>query len=404
MATTTTAQTPSANSLAPSNALTNTNGNNFLLFNGYWLDLQSFVTTSLNLPLTQGDFTTKYGTFSDMNQVTNCITQLNNIAQLSSTMGNPNTLQAKINQNPNYISGNTMPAELYAQCIWLASQINNVASTFQLTYSSLSEIFTGNPTADAASVQQLLCGQGGLQSQAAALLSSVQTIQANLSSFQAKFAVAAAGVNTYFNQSVTILTDAQNAITADKNQITTLQAQANQAYTEWRDYTISATTTSIGIMVLSAGFFWPVAVGLGVGLGVEAAKEMHLYNEYTADIASDNADKLKKKQLYIDLSGFNTSVAQVNTLCQDFANALSQIEGVWLDQNTKLTKVADMSADQIGTYAKVVEIFDLLNAQKAWQTVANNTSIFTANCLVSYLNSVQFPAPIPASYGSSSNN
>lgn len=385
----------SSTSATPSNPLTNTAGNNFLLFNGYWLDLQSFVSSTLTLPITQGNFTDKYGTFTDMNDVENCITNLKAINALSTVMGDPNQLQAKIAQNPSYVSGTTAPVEIYAQCIWLAGQINVTASTYTETYANFQAMFTGNPTTDAATVRAILTGPGGMQSNAQTMLGYVQTLQANLSDFQTKFATATAAVNAYFNEEATVLTDAQAAITTDQNNITTLQAQAADAYKEWKDYTIAATTTSIGLMILSGGLLLPVAAGLGIGLGVEAAKELALYNTYMGEIADDNADLLKKKQLVIDLSPFNSSVANVNTLCTLFAQDLAYIEGVWMNQNTAFTAIANLDDDKIGTYANVIKIMDLLAAQKSWQTIAQNTQIFTTNCLVNYLSTVQFPAPVP---------
>lgn len=394
-----TTQTPVATSptAAPSNTLANSNGNAFLLFNSDWLKVQSIVASCLALPLDQGDFTTKYGTFADQDQVTGCLSAMQAIQSLGTTMGDPTQLLAEIAQNPNYVSGPTPPPEIYAHCIWLAGQISNAASSFTLTYSSLGQIFTGVPATDAAALRTILTGPGGLQSTAQQMLTYTQTLQNKLSAFQTAYSPDEATILTYCGQDSQILQDAQSIATLDASNIASLQSSAASAYKAWEDYTIEAVTISVGLAVLSGGLLLPVAAAVGGTLGYEAAKEMAEYNADMALIATDNADEIQKNRLVTDLTGLNNLLPSAQTALQNFATELTTIEGVWLDQNQQLTNIADLDDATLGNLPLITQKLDLLKAQTQWQTISSNTSEFTTNCLVTYLTTTQFPSPVPAS-------
>jgi hypothetical protein len=389
-----TGNAPVSTSAVPSNDLANENGNSFLLFNSDWLKLQSYIAQSLKLPINTDQFQSLYGEFADEAEVEGCVAAMKAVAALSSQMGDPSILQKSIASNPSYVSGPTPPNEIYAHCIWLAGQISNTASSFQLTYSSLSQIFTGNQKADAATLRELLTGAGGLASQAQTMLGYTKDLQKKLSDFEASYTPVQNTILTYCGNESKILNDAQSAISTDQSQIDSLQKAADNAHKLWEDYTISATTTSVGVMILSCGLLWPVAVGLGAGLGAAAAHEMSVYNDLMGQIATENTDLQKKNRLVIDLNGFNGSLGNVQACLKNFANDLATIEGVWLTQNQQLTNIANLDDATLGQYSLVVQKIDLLNAQSQWQTIANNTSKFTTNCLVNYLTTVQFPTPI----------
>lgn len=389
--------TASAPTAVPSNTLANANGTAFLLFNSDWLKVQSIIASCLALPIDQGDFTTKYGTFADQAQVTGCLNAMQAVQSLGTTMGNATQLLAEIAANPNYVSGPTPPPEIYAHCIWLAGQINNAASSFHLTYSSLSEIFTGDPATDAAALRTVLTGPGGLQSLAAQVLGYTQALQTKLGTFQTAFTPDVTTILSYCTANSQILQDAQAIATLDAANITSLQASAASAYKEWEDYTISALTVSIGLMVLSGGLLWPAAAAAGGALGYEAAKEMAEYNADMALISVDTADEVQKNQLVTDLTGLSNLLPGTQSALQNFATQLTIIEGVWLDQNQQLTNIAALDDATLGNLPLITQKLDLLKAQAQWQTISNNTSGFTTNCLVTYLTTTQFPNPIPAS-------
>jgi hypothetical protein len=148
-------------------------------------------------------------------------------------------------------------------------------------------------------------------------------------------------------------------------------------------------------MVLSGGLLWPIAAAAAGALGYEATREMGIYNADMAQIATDTTDENQKNQLVLDLTGLNNLLPSAQAAMASFATDLATIEGVWLDQNQQLTVIADLDDDTLGNLPIITAKLDLLHAQSEWQTIANNTSAFVTNSLVTYSTTTQFPNPIP---------
>ncbi len=396
-----TADDTGSTSIAPSNPLTNSNGKSFLLFNSDWLTLQSFVAKTMQLPITTNDFTTAYGDFNqtDESDIESCVSALAQLQALAIQMGDPTTLLQKIEDDPSYVSdANNMPSEIYAQSIWLAGQLNSMASLYNTALSSFMSLYNGTTAQNAHNVRDLLTGPGGMQSNAQTALGYAQTVQTNLANFLTQFNTAAATVNTYASNDSQIFKDAVTAFGQDVSSILQLIQQAQVVHKQWEDYTIEATTISVGVYILSFGMAWPVsAVAAGV-FGAAAKKAIDQYNTIVnTELPAAETDACKKGRLVIDLSSFNSIIGDIQTSLTNFQNDLQTITGVWMSQSTQLSNIANLDDDTLGDANKVAGAIDLLNAQTQWQTIASNTANFTTNCLVTYLNSYQFPANLPDS-------
>ncbi|MBO3698074.1 hypothetical protein J4E76_06415 [Fabibacter sp. E12] len=391
------ATTGSSTSASPSNNLASKNGQAFILFDHDWLKLQSFITSCLQMPITTGDFASKYGTFSDQTLIDNCVTAMQSIQAMGTQMGDPSELRKKVEQDPNYLSGPTPPTELFGHCAWMAAQLSIAASNFHDTWSDLKPMYMGNtPAQNKTLLDSLLTGSGGLKSTAKTSLAQIQALQGKLSSFQSTFSVAKKAITKYCDQESQVIAAAKSAENVDTSAIATLTQQATEAHKKWEDYTIAASTASIGIAVISMGILWPVAAAVGGGLGAAAAAEMKTYNNLMGQIGSDNTDLSEKTRLVTDLTAFNLSLVNVDSYLSKFADKLATIEGVWLDQNTQLTAIADLSADKIGTYSGVVQATDLHNAMEEWKSIANNTNLFVTDSLVDYSDAIVYPTPVPS--------
>jgi uncharacterized membrane protein len=142
---------------------------------------------------------------------------------------------------------------------------------------------------------------------------------------------------------------------------------------------------------------WPVSVGLGVGLGVAASKEMDLYNSLMDQIAQETSEIQKKIRLVNDLAGFNSSIALVGPALSAFKSSLQIIEGVWTDIGTNLAFVANnYGVDQLSSLPWVVEALKIGDATKKWQSIGEMAQQFTQNSLVSYDFNTQWGKKIPA--------
>jgi hypothetical protein len=219
-----------------------------------------------------------------------------------------------------------------------------------------------------------------------------------LLTFGGQFEEANAQVQKYTNSQSDVLKAANKLIGDLNNQITNvLQPAADAALKEWRDYTISAVTTSVGIMVLSCGLLWPVAVGLGVGLGVAASKARDAYNGLCDQINKSNVDIQRKTLLVTDLTGFNVAINKVAPSMKEFSTNLGIIEGVWVDIGANLAFICNnYTVDQLSSYPWVTQAMKIGDATAKWAAIGNVTQDFTQHSLVSYGDSTKFGSKIAA--------
>jgi hypothetical protein len=387
--------------LVPSNTLTIINGasptgqptppNRFILFGSQWLKLQNYISQALQLPINLGDFKDKYGDFSSneiQGKVEGCINAFKSVKGLAGQFGDPTILKTKIQRDPAYMQSKTPPAEIYSHVVWLANQIQNSASTFQFTFGALSDVLSpsaGTPEQRAANLKLILAGTGGLASTADDMRKKTNDLMTKLIDFDTKISAANKEIQIYAGSSSSLLADVNQIIGKLKSSIEQTQSAADDAYKKWRDYTIAAVTTSVGIMILSAGLLWPVAVGLGAGLGTAAALAKAQYNSLMDDVRSLEADKQKKTRLVTDLTGLNTSVATIAPAMTEFKSSLETIEGVWNDVGMNLAYIVNnYSVSQLSDLSWVMQTMKILDAQKKWGDIATTTQQFSQNSLISY--------------------
>lgn len=387
--------------LVPSNTLTIVNGasptgqptppSRFILFGSQWLKLQNYVTQALQLPINLGDFKEKYGDFSSSDiqaKIEGCINACKTVNGLAGTFGDPTVLKTQIQRNPAYLQSATPPAEIYAHVVWLANQIQNSASTFQMTFQSLSAVLApsaGTPEQRADNLKMILTGEGGLASTADDMRAKTNALMTKLLDFDSKISAANQEIQVYSGSSSSLLADVNQIIGKLTSDIEKTQSAADAAYKKWRDYTIAAVTTSVGLMILSAGLLWPVAVGLGVGLGVAAAMAKEQYNSLMDQVHALDADKQKKTRLVTDLTGFNSSIATIAPALGEFKSSLETIEGVWTDVGMNLAYIVNnYGVSQLSDLSWVMQTMKILDAQKKWGDIAATTQQFAQNSLVSY--------------------
>jgi hypothetical protein len=378
-------------STAPPPPGTNPPPSRFLLFTNEWLDLQNYIQMALAMPITKGDFATKYGDFpaTSTSLITNAIGAMSDVSKLSAVFGDPSTLKTKIISDPNYLLTQTPPTEIYGNIVWLANQIQNTASTFSYTFANLAPIIgpgAGTPAQRAANLKAILDGPGGLASSAKLMQQQTSALMAKLLSFDSQITLANGQILTYVGSQSSLLSTASGLIGKMNDDINNnLQPAADAAYKAWRDYTIAAVTTSVGIMVLSCGLLWPVAVGLGVGLGVAAAAEKTAYNNLMDQIATERADIQKKTNLVTDLSGFNGKVSLVAPALSSFKSSLETVEGTFNTAAMNLAFIANNFSDaQLSDLNWVMQTMKIGDAQNKWQAIAATTQDYTSNSLVSY--------------------
>lgn len=372
----------------------------FVLFTQDWLDLQSFIATAVQLPVTQGDFEGKYGTFVDEQEVKNCIAAMQAIQALSTDFGDPTTLIAKLAQNPAILQTEIAPTEIYTHIVWFATKLYQAATTFNQTYAAFMDMLNpkncGTPAECGVILAQVLTGPGGLQSTAVDMVDKCNDLVKALAGFNQKLKPSTDELASYTSSSSKFYDDVTKAITQDISDVATYQEAADTAYKEWKDYTIAACTTSVGLVVLTGGMAWPLAAVAAGVLGDKAKKARDAYNDACDQVHQAEADEQKKIQLKVDLDGFNKALGPVNEAAEGFMNTLQQVTGVWTNVGTQLDYIAtNFTPEQLGSLSFVIQALKLHNATSDWQIIGQAAQQFTANSLVTY-HLHDFGTPIPA--------
>jgi hypothetical protein len=362
--------------------------NRFILFGSQWLRLQSFIAQALELPINQGEWDAKYGDFSEKTAVQNCLTAFSNVKGLSARFGNPITLKQAISSNPDYLQTTQPPAEIYAHIVWLANQIQNQAGTFANTLPLLQQLLGptgGTKQQRADNLKEVLVGQGGLASTAADMKQKTNALMSKMLSFDADFSAANATVQEYAGNQSSIFKAVDKLIGQLKDSIKETQQAADDAYAEWRAYTIAAVTVSVGLTIFSGGLLLPLAVAAAIGFGVAAARAKDNYNNLCDEVRSFEADLGKKTRLSIDLTGLNSAVADIAPAMTEFKKSLETIEGVWNDVGMNLAYIANnYTVDQLSDLTWVIQAMRILDAQTKWQEIGRTAGEFSQNSLVSF--------------------
>jgi len=377
----------------------NTNPPLFCLFTEDWLQLQTYIVQTLQLPITQGDFTAKYGTFSDSGEVEAVVGAMAAVQALSVDFGDPTKLFNELQSNPAILEGATAPTELYTHIVWTAYQIYNAAQTFNETLAEFMTLLNpsncGSPTQCAAALTEVLTGQGGLQSTAVSATATVNGLISHLSSFNQKMSTPNATIQKYTANSSTFYKDAVAAGGQDASDVQTFQTDADAAYTAWKDYTIAAVTVSVGLIVISGGLLWPAAAAAAGVLGHDAVEARDNYNKYCAKRDAASADEQKKHQLITDLGGLNTSVGKVGTAAANFVNTLAQVAAAWVTIGQDLAYIVNnYTPEELSNYNWVNQSLKCEQATQDWATIGTAAQAFTIQSLVPFSSQV-FGTPIP---------
>jgi len=361
----------------------------FCLFTEDWMQLQTFIVQTLQLPITTGDFEAKYGTFTDEQQVTGCVAAMQAIQGLSTSFGDPTALITQLANDPTILQGPNPPAALYSHIVWYATKLNEAANTFNQTLGSFLEMLNpancGNPTACLGVLTDLLTGSGGLQSTADDQVAKANALVKALATFNDQLKPSIDTMDTFTSQSGTFYTDVQTAITADISDVAAYQQAADDAYQSWRSFTIAAVTTSIGLLIVTGGLAWPASAVLGGVLGDKAQKARDAYNAALQQVAAAEAEEQKKILLKSDLDAFNTQMKPTDAAADNFLKTLQQVTAIWSGISNNLAFISqNFTVAQLKQLSSAMEALKLHEATVDWQNIAAASQAYTANSLVSY--------------------
>jgi hypothetical protein len=369
----------------------------FCMFSQDWITLQTFIAQASRLPINQGDFSAKYANFADMQSVQDCVAAMKKVQDLSNLFGDPAALVEQLASNPAILQSATAPDQLYVHIVWFATKLYQTATNFNQTLGQLMTILNAVPADQLpATLKSILTGPGGLQSSAASMVTLANALIAKLAKFNLALTPATTVMAHYTSNSSTFYQHVVADVGQDAADVATFQHEADAAYKLWRDLTISAVTTSVGVMVLTGGLAWPASAVLAGVLGDQAKKARDAYD--TACTQRDNAaaDKQKKIDLQNDLGAFNTQMTPTNEAAANFLKALQQVTGVWTNIGSDLDYIAqNFTPDKFDNLPAWRDAMMLDRATQDWQVIAGKASDYTVNSLVTF-KLANFGDPVPA--------
>ena len=358
----------------------------FCLFSQDWITLQTFIAQAMQLPINEGDFGSKYGTFADMDAVKNCVAAMKSVQDLSKSFGDPTALVKQLATDPAILQTATAPDQLYVHIVWFATKLYQTATTFNQTLGQLMTILNAVPADQLqATLKSILTGTGGLQSSAVTMVAMANDLTQKLAQFNLSLTPATTVMADYTSKSSTFYKDVVAEVGQDAADVETFQHEADAAYKLWRDLTISAVTTSVGVMLLSGGMAWPASAVLAGVLGDQAKKARDAYDTACQERDAAAADKQKKMALQNDLGAFNTQMTPTNAAAANFLKSLQLVTGVWTNIGSDLAYIADnFTLDQFAGLPAWKDAMMLDSATQDWQTIAAKASDYTANSLVTF--------------------
>lgn len=364
----------------------------FVLFSEHWLKMQVYIQSTLSLPVTTGDFEKKYGHFDEKQKLDDLVQSMRNVQNLSVEFGTPASVIAAMAKDPDYISkGNNGP--LYAHIMWIANKIQITANKFCYSMDMLEDMLDPEKNPDEAkrekNLKAILIGKGGMVSQASVVAGEVGVLVLRLSAFNEKMKGANETLKTYTDggSDGSLRKKAQNEIGRYNQEISDLQDAAEKANQKWRDYTIAATSTSVGLLIITGGLLLPIVGALGGTLGGLAQQQKNRYNDLMRKIAGEKDELRKKVQLETDLAGFDREIPKVLTSMDSFLNDLRNIAFTWETIKATLEQIVSD-----GDFKKLWEQYDfeeqrlaILMAQSEWRGIAESSKEFTKNSLLQTL-------------------
>ncbi|KAB8036489.1 hypothetical protein GCL60_15280 [Silvanigrella paludirubra] len=388
------------------------NNSTFCLFSKEWLNLQLFNSRVLMLPIAKESFTDLYGEFKEeyKSEIEDVIKCMKEIRDLSNIFGNPNVLVAQISKNPDILFTDKVPTEIYTHIVWFAGKVYRVANSFTQTYTYLQKEYDRflSATSDSEKtyiakrltleIKEFMSGPGGLIEKAKSMLKLTSDLIKRLAEFDIVMTEKNERLIAYSNSSSQFLEEARNEYNDDIERIKVLGQAAAAAHKEWEDYTIAATTTSVGLLILTLGIALPISAILGGTLGAKAAEALKMYDKYVADQQNTQVDAAKKARLISDLEYFNLVENDTKNACSRFVVQLKKVEGAWLQIYGDLKHIAESTDYQPENLDQISIMFQnllLTEAYNDWQSIKEKASEYTQNSLINFLPPVKLGSPIP---------
>jgi len=360
----------------------------FPLQTAAWLKMQSVVKTAIAFPLTTDDFTNLYGSFTDEGAVTAAVAVLGQIQQTANEYGDPQTL---ISQLVAFQQANTPPDSIYGNAVWLAAQtVTNAQQIVSLLQEGLNDIGTEtDPKQRIADLTELLTGAGGISSYASTLQGEITDFQTKTSKFYTTLNAELTGptnsLQVYLKQDGNVYKDAQADVTADQNQIDTLNSTIDELNKEYIGFTVAASVSPVLVLI---PFFGPViAVADAITFAVLASKVKEQIGKLKDQLSGVEVDEQKKTALVTQLGGFNLSVADVATDGAAFLDTIGTMASGWGEFQSQITlRLSSLTPADVQDWSAFMDKINFKAAVDGWNLIASKAETFYQAGFVQFTN------------------
>jgi hypothetical protein len=371
----------------------------FALFTNDWLQLQGYIGAAVQLPITDGDFASKYGSFSGESLIKDCIGAMRDVQQASTEFGDPRALRTALLKNPNLLASKEPPQEIYTHTVWLGQRVHTTAATIVSGYESVLDGLTGlPPTEQVANLKAYLFDQTlGPIALAGTMNAEIGVLIKKLGAFEQKMNTYNQKMQAFTREGSKLVALVDTTIGELGQKIKDLERSRDEAWQAWKNFTIAAVASAVGCVLIGAllapltggvSLLVGAAAGIaaGVGLGVKAAENRAKYNEYCKLVVGAQGDLVQKQRLRGDLSGFNMAMQQAGPAMAGFLKSLQTMQGVWVQMGSDMKAINEsVTPANVGDLAFLVKAKSKM-AVDAWKAVDDSAKQFTTNSLVDYSN------------------
>ena len=172
-----------------------------------------------------------------------------------------------------------------------------------------------------------------------------------------------------------VYTDAQNAVSADQQQIGQLNTQIKKLSDEYIGFTVAASVSPLFVFFPFFGIF--IAIADAATFGVLATQVKNQLGDLTSSLNSATADEQKKSALVTQLGGFNTTAGDVESDGQDFLTAIATLESGWgkfSDQIT--TRLKALTAADLSNWGEFMQKLGFQTAIDGWKLIGQKAEQF----------------------------
>ena len=363
-----------------------------LLVDTQWSQLQGFVAGALSVPLDAKTFDARYGSFAKLADVLACVDALKDINALGARFGDPGRFEASILAGE-FDAGKPKPAYVFGEIIWVANRIASAADTIRSMCDTIPQVFAQvkSPSDRRAVVRDMLLGKAGMHELAESMAKVVDELRTQtLAPFIQDLGAGKRKVDSYASASADIYKQAKSDLGAAAALVESTTAELNRERQKYTDWSAGAGGGAAGVLILSGGLLWPVALGWGLVAGLWPAEDARKAALAQEKVLADQQDIQAKRALLVaDLGSLNSYVPNVVASLQAIDDALGKISGVWQQQQLALIDIVNTTP--LSSQGAVAGLDDaskwiaqrgVTDAALAWKQVGERTRAFTSQAFM----------------------